>query len=171
MAHRRRNAALVALAGFLAASRGAAQEGQESITLSRTPMGLSAGNAPDFDVTVAGDGQVTIVRRTLIPATARTGIKLSESVERYRVTPADAAAFRSALTSRKPADESPRTICGGKTYSEPIVIRVPVFGIVWKGKGATHSQYACYLPQEAAIVGAIEAALAAVHLRLAGTRL
>lgn len=133
--------------------------------MSRTPLGLTQPYAPNFDVTLSPDGQVVLHRRYLsYPPPRETG-----GVDRWTVSPADAARFRAALVRYRPA-ESLKSICGGKVYDGPVLARMPVFGIEWEGATSRHDLAVCYLAQEEEIIEAIQHGLAALHLTLEGNR-
>jgi hypothetical protein len=167
----------LAVAGlaFLTASAPAEPAGgeraEETITLSRSPMGLHALDAPDYDVTLSPNGQVVVLRRSY-DVLSPGKVEMSQRVETYRVSPIEAARFRAALMPHEPVGHSPNLICGGHEYGpdNPTLVRVPVFHIEWKGAGSGRALDVCITAQEKGIVDEIQQGLRALHLTLEGSR-
>jgi hypothetical protein len=120
---------------------------------------ICAGVCPYYDVTVWADGRVLT--------------KLGNHEERFRVSRAEAAAFRSKLRPFRPAGEQPDPlVCShdGRPEDAPLVMKVREIEIRWSGTDHPARLAACDNSLYADLREAIRQALWSVHLYVDGRR-
>jgi hypothetical protein len=140
---------------------------RETITISRRPWyAVCAGTCPNFDLTVWPDGRVLVIRHSLAGD--------PDELERFQVSPADVASFRSKLLPYRPADDWPApAVCNHTTSLEeaPLVMKVTEIEIRWSGTDkAARLQASANQEETAPLVEAIGQALWSVDLNVIGQR-
>lgn len=146
-------------------------QGRESITVSRQPWyGICAGVCPDYDVTVSNVGQVAVGRPSGVLHGQADGFPAFHVVDQFRVSRAEAAAFRRMLLPFRPSSEQREfPLCWHDVRPEerPLVLKVIEIEITWSGGDHPARLVTC---DGTSLNEAIRKALWSVHLYLDGRR-
>ena len=140
-----------------------AHRGGEIIVVARPWFAVCLGTCPNYDVSVRDDGRVIAVRH---------GFERADEVERFRVSPAEAAAFRARLDRYRPIGEAPiPAFCKHHVPSDltPLLLRVTELEIRWSDARPSRL-VACAIEENARLVEDIRRALWSAHLYLNASR-
>ena len=159
-------ASRVALAALLLlpACASISEQPSESVTVARRPwFGICAGVCADYDVTVWNDGRVVSIRHN---------VDEPDEVERFRVSHAEAAEFRTKLHPYRPVGDAPvPEFCEHPLRSDEasLLMKVAEIEIRWSDRRPNRI-VACDTKVNAKLVEDIKQALWSVHLYLTGNR-